>query len=153
MSLEGLVGAALFSMSPILEVRGGIPWAIALGSSPLTAYTVSVVFNILTIPLIFFFLDFIHIKFMKINFYAKLFNLYLGRVRRKAEVKIQSNWPYFGLFLFVGLPLPGTGIWTAGLISWFFGMNRKKSFITIALGSMLAGLLTLLITVGVIKLF
>ena len=79
--------------------------------------------------------------------------MYVVRVRRKAESKIKGTWPYVGLFFFIGLPLPGTGIWTAVLISWLFKMNRMKSFVTIALGSLLAGLIILLITLGIISVF
>lgn len=153
MSLKGLVGAALFSLSPVAEMRAGIPLAVALGSNPYLAFAVAVCFNILAIPLVFLFLDYIHVKLIKINFYNKIFNSYLDRVRKKVEAKITGAWPYIGLFLFIGLPLPGTGVWTACLICWFFGMNKKKSFITIALGSVLAGIIILLATLGIISLF
>lgn len=154
MSLKGLVGAAVFSMSPVSEMRLGMPFAIALGSNPYLAFLVAVCFNILTIPLVFLFLDHVHGRLMKINFYNKIFNLYLDRVRKKAEGKIvDSAWPYVGLFFFIGIPLPGTGVWTGSLVSWFFKLNRKKSFITLALGSILAGIIILLVTLGVVKLF
>jgi len=151
--IKGLIAAAVFSMLPFSEMRVGIPFAVAFGVNPVLAFFVAVCFNILAINLVFLFLDKIHSKLYNFNFYSKLFDMYLVRVRKKAESKIKGNWPYFGLFFFIGLPLPGTGIWTASLISWFFKLDRRKSFITIALGSILAGLIILLVTLGVISLF
>lgn len=153
MALEGLISAAVFSMLPFSEMRIAIPLSIGLGTYPVLAFFVAVCFNILAINLVFLFLDKVHSKLYNLNFYSKLFDMYLVRVRRKAESKIKGNWPFIGLFFFIGLPFPGTGIWTASLISWFFKLDRRKSFITIAFGSILAGLIILLVTLGVISLF
>jgi uncharacterized membrane protein len=56
---------------------------------------------------------------------------------------------YIALMIFVAIPLPGTGAWTGTLIAWTLGLNRLKSFIAIAVGVLIAGLLVLLLSLGV----
>ena len=67
-----LIEAFLFSILPIAELRGGIPYAIFNDIHPLTAYIVCVVANILVFPIVYFFLEVIHPIFLKISFYKNL---------------------------------------------------------------------------------
>lgn len=153
MNIIGVTSAVVLSMSPLLEVRGAIPVAVKLGLNIWAAFALALIANIALIPLVFLFLDYVHIHFMKIGIYSRMFNLYLDRVRKKTEGKINGLWPYFALFCFIGIPLPGTGVWTGVLVSWFFKMDRKRSFISIALGSLVVSLATALITLGVIHIW
>ena len=57
----------------------------------------------------------------------------------------------FGLFLFVAIPLPGTGAWTGALIASLFRMKIKDSLPCIFLGVIVAGLIMSLISFGMIK--
>ena len=147
-----LIKALILSILPISELRGGIPLAIGLGANPFLAFIVCVLANILVIPFIFLFLDYLHEHFMKIRIYKKFFELYLNRLRRKVGNKLDS-WQYWVLFLFVAIPSPGTGAYTGCLIAWFFKMNRKNSFITIALGVLTAGIIVTLVSMSLFKLF
>ena len=154
MSLLGMTSAVVLSLSPFLEVRGAIPVAVAFGLNVWIAFILAVLANIALIPIVYFFLDYIHVHMMKISIYSRVFEMYLGRVRRKAEEKVvNKTWPYFALCGFVGLPLPGTGVWTGVLVSWFFKMSRRKSFISLALGSILVSLLTTFAVIGFVKLW
>ncbi len=153
MNILGVTSAVVISMTPVLEVRGAIPIAVALGMSIWSAFLICVLANIILIPLVFFFLDYVHGGLMNIGIYNRVFSLYLSRVRRKAESKVSGVWPYFALFLFVGLPLPGTGVWTGVLVSWFFRMNRKRSFVSLALGSVFVSLIVVLVTLGIVGLW
>lgn len=147
-----LIKALILSVLPISELRGGIPLAIGLGANPFSAFIVCVLANILVIPFIFLFLDYLHEHFMKIRIYKKFFELYLNRLRRKVDGRLDS-WQYWVLFLFVAIPSPGTGAYTGCLIAWFFKMNRKNSLITIALGVLTAGIIVTIISMGLFRLF
>ena len=139
--MDGLWQGVILSVLPISELRGGIPVAVASGVGLLPAFMSCVLANILVIIPIFFFLDYIHTYLMKIQLYNKLFSLYLERVRKRVEAKFaQQSWEYFVLFLFVAIPFPSTGAYTGCLVAWFFEMDRKRSFITIALGVVVAGI-------------
>ena len=139
--MDGLLQGVVLSALPISELRGGIPVAVASGVGLLPAFMSCVLANILVIIPIFFFLDYVHTYLMKIKLYNKLFSLYLERVRKRVEVKFtQQRWEYFVLFLFVAIPFPSTGAYTGCLIAWFFEMDRKWSFVTIASGVLAAGI-------------
>jgi uncharacterized membrane protein len=130
----------ILSMLPFSELRGGIPLAVALGINPFLAFIIAVAANIAVVPLIFLFLDYMHEHFMKIPFYARAFNHFLERARRKSEKKL-GQWGYFGLLLLVAVPLPVTGAYTGTLAAWFFELDRKKSMMTIAGGVIIAGII------------
>jgi len=137
----------ILSILPLSELRGGIPYAILNGISPITAFSIAVFFNILIIPLLFFFLDYINNFLLKIRLYNRFFNFYLNKKIEKIKKKYEVL-SFLLLFLFVAIPAPGTGAYTGVLLSWFFRLNRKKSFIVIALGVLTAGIITLLITLA-----
>lgn len=150
--MNSLIYAVLVSMLPIIEVRGGIPLAIGLGYSVLDAFVFCTAANVLIIPLAFLFLDYLHKYFMKLRWYAKLFDRYIERIRRKAE-KSLKRWGYLGLLLFVAVPLPGTGGYTGVLLAWFFKMKRLESFFVIGAGVVIAGVLVALASAGIFSLF
>ena len=62
-------------------------------------------------------------------------------------------WPYLALCFFVAIPLPGTGAWSGSLLAWIFGFNRKASFLAISIGVLFAGLIVLLLSLGVFGFF
>ena len=92
---------------------------------------------------------------MRFKFYKKIFNLYIGKFQKKMDVfeKRYKSLGFFALILFVAVPLPGTGAWTGCLVSWLFGLDRKKSILAISIGVLIAGILVLLGTVSFINLF
>ncbi|MDR2429168.1 MAG: small multi-drug export protein, partial [Candidatus Margulisbacteria bacterium] len=68
---------------------------------------------------------------------------------RAKSAQIQK-WEFWGLILFVGVPLPGTGVWTGSLAGYLLGLNRRKIILAALLGTTLAGLaMTLILTLGI----
>jgi uncharacterized membrane protein len=147
-----LLWGIILSLLPISEVRGGIPVGLQSGLSPVLIFFILSFFNILAVPIVFLFLDYLHVHFMKISFYEKLFSKYIERIQRKFEQKI-GIWSYVALFLFVFAPIPTTGAYTGALIAWFFKMNKFYSFIAISLGVFGASLIVTLVSLGLFKLF
>jgi uncharacterized membrane protein len=138
----------IWTILPVSELRGGIAYAILNGIHPLSAFLVCVLFNILIIPIIFFFLDHINRFLLKIKLWDRFFTGYLTKKTEKIKRKYEVL-SFFVLFLFVAIPAPGTGAYTGVLLSWFFKLNRKKSFFVIALGVIAAGIITtILILLG-----
>ncbi|MDP2628502.1 MAG: small multi-drug export protein [Nanoarchaeota archaeon] len=151
--------ALLLTIMPVTELRVGLPLAILYarenGIPIYLIFFLVVLLNVLVIFFIFYFLDNIHHVFMKRGFYRKSFGNYLKRKREKID-KFERRYSEFGfiaLVLFVAIPLPGTGAWTGTFVSWILGLDRKKSVLAIALGVLIAGILVMLGTLGVIGLF
>lgn len=138
----------IISMLPILELRGSILAAGLLKMNFLSTFIISVIGNILPIPFILLFIRKIFIWLKK----TKLKNI-VEKLENKALSKSNQITKYgkLGLFLFVAIPLPGTGAWTGSLIAALLHMKFKNSIISIFLGVIVAGLIMSLISFGIIK--
>lgn len=141
----------IISLMPLLELRGGLIAASLLGVKPLVGYIVSIIGNVLPVPLILLFINKI-LEWMR-NSKVKLFRntaKWLDKKARKNKTKIEK-YGYLGLVLFVGIPLPGTGAWTGCLAASVLEMNRKKSFIAVMLGILMASIIMMLLSYGVLS--
>ncbi len=139
------------SILPILELRGGRIAASLLNVSPLTGYIISIIGNTLPVPFILLFINKI-LECMgksKIKWMNKL-SKWLDKKARKHKDSIEK-YGYLGLTLFVGIPLPGTGAWTGCLAASVLNMDKKKSFISIMLGIIMASIIMMLISYGLLK--
>lgn len=128
---------ALLSIVPISELRGAIPFAVSQGISLPLASGIAFICNALVAPLAFLFLETFHKLFYKLKWYQNIFDRFVERTRIKVHASVE-RYGYWGLMLFVAIPLPVTGAWTGTLAAWIFGMNRRKSMLVIALGVLLA---------------
>lgn len=145
----------LISMVPIIELRGAVPiglstaWGDSLPILPL--YIVCIIGNMLPVPLIFFFARKVLEWGADKKFIGKFFRFCLEK-GEKGGKKLQEKAGqglYVALFLFVGIPLPGTGAWTGTLAASFLDMDFKKSCIAIMGGVVLAGIIMGLASIGV----
>jgi len=143
--MNPIIYAIILSLTPISELRGGIPVAVAAGYGILFSFVICVVANLLAIPITFFFLDYLHKFFMRIDFYKNSFNKFLEKARTKIEKSVGEKGQFVALMVFVGVPLPATGAYTGTLLAWFFNMDRKKAYAAIGLGVLLAGLIVSLV--------
>lgn len=140
---------AILSMLPIIELRGGLIAAALLNLDGLLSFIVCYIFNLLPIPFILLLIRWIFKQFKKTK--------RLGKIVDKMEDKVEKKkgqiekYGYWGLFLFVAIPLPGTGAWTGALMAAMLDMDKKKSFLAIALGVAGAGLIMMILSYGLLK--
>lgn len=153
-SIVGMLGGIpselivfIISLFPILECRGGMIAASLLGVDYWLAAIISVVGNLLPIPFIFLFIEKIFNLLKKTKRLGKL----VTKIENKAMSKSEKVTKYkrWGLLLFVGIPLPGTGAWTGALIAVLLKLNLKDSVISILLGVVLALAIMSFITYGI----
>ena len=141
----------IISMLPILELRGGLIAASLLKLPPLESYIIAIVGNVIPVPFILLLINKILRAMEKSRF--KLFN----KIHSFLHKKIMKNkgsiekYGFLGLVIFVGIPLPGTGAWTGAVIAAFLEMDRKKAFIAILLGMLMASIIMMLISFGLIS--
>ena len=141
---------ALISMIPLLELRGAIIAASLLDLPIVQTFIIAVLFNMVPIPFILIFIDSIF-KWMKTKKHLEKIPNYLEAKALKKSDKIEK-YGYFGLLLFVGIPLPGTGAWTGSLLSVLMRLDKKKSLLYIFMGVLLAGLIMTLAFYGIFDL-
>ncbi|MEJ2567895.1 MAG: small multi-drug export protein [candidate division WOR-3 bacterium] len=142
----------IFSLLPVSELRGGIPVGLSSGLPLTVVFPVAVISNILVFPIFYLFLTFIHDLLMRLKFYRRYFDFFLERTRRKVGPKIEK-YGYFGLTLFVAIPLPVTGAYTGTLGAWFFKMKKRKSFLAVSLGVVIAGIIVSIVSIFGIHVF
>lgn len=141
----------IISLCPILELRGGLLAASLLGVNPVSAYIISFIGNIIPVPFILLFISKI-LDFME-DCKVKWMNKLALWVRKKADKHKGSieKYGYLGLFFFVGIPIPGTGAWTGCLIASLLNLDRKKSFLATLLGLIMASVIMMLLSYGLLK--
>ncbi|WP_286184179.1 small multi-drug export protein [Clostridium sp. CCUG 7971] len=138
----------ILSMIPITELRGAIPIGISLGLNPIGVYIVSVIGStLISIPLILTFRHIIHFFRGK-----KLFKVIVDKVDRKIESGMRrlTNVSILGIVLFVGIPLPTTGTWTASAIASILKIRIKNALLGVLIGNMMAGVIVTALSLHII---
>ena len=149
----------LVSMIPLIELRGAVPIGISeafgpalnSGTNLILLYIVAVIGNMLPVPFIFFFARKVLVWGSDKKYIGKFFKFCLEK-GEKGGKKLQAKAGrsvYLALFLFVGIPLPGTGAWTGTLAASLLDMDFKKSVIAVMAGVVLAGIIMGLASAGV----
>ncbi len=122
----------LLSFVPFFESRYTLPILISLGYPPITTAVIVSALNMLAFPASMFFLDTIHHLLYRFRWYKQLFDKYSNKILKNKK-KI-DKYGYFGLFLFVFIPLPTTGVYSGSLLTWLLELDRKKAFLYMFLG-------------------
>ena len=141
------------SMIPIIELRGAIPLGAALGLSWWQSYALAVIGNMIPVPFILLLIKGM-IGWMsrsKIAFFNKLANFLLRKVEKKRD-KIEK-YSFWGVALFVGVPLPVTGAWTGSLVAAMIDMKFWKAMLSAFIGVLIAGVIMTLISYGALAIF
>ncbi|MEE1244307.1 MAG: small multi-drug export protein [Acutalibacteraceae bacterium] len=142
-----IVMTFLISMVPIVELRGALPIATGAGLDWRIAIPVAVVGNMLPVPFIIIFIKKIFALMRKMS--NKL-DKFVTKMENKAFSKrdVIDKYGPWGLYLFVAIPLPGTGAWTGSLIAAMLDIPLKKAFPAVALGVISAGIIVSFISYG-----
>ena len=132
---------------PGIELRGSIPIAILYyKENVLLSFVIITLVNILLIPIVFLLWHYILILAEKIPFIKR----YIANIQGRAS-RFIDKYGFLGLMLFVAIPLPGTGAYTGAFVAEIFEMNKKKAFIAVAMGVIIAGVIVTLASAGVIS--
>ncbi len=135
----------IMAATPLIELKGSLPYGIfVLDMNYVHAYIISILGSITPCPFILKFLPNILRDLKGIGIFTGFANWVTNRAIRKSEkIKKYSLW---GLFIFVAIPLPGTGVWTGSAIAALLKLPFKDAFIACLLGTIVAGLLMLILS-------
>lgn len=146
--LKNFLWVFFISMVPLIELRGAIPVSQALKLPVISSYVVSIIGNMIPVPFIFLFAR----KFLEwgqdkrlVGGICRFFLLRGTSAGEKIQAKAGRGL-YFALFLFVGIPLPGTGAWTGTLAASLLDLDGKKTSLAVMGGVLLAGVIMLVLT-------
>ena len=140
---------SLLSMSPILELRGSLLFAMGVDMNPVLASVIAIISNMIPIPFIILFIR-------RIFAWIRKNMKWLGGLVERMEAKGNNpknrakveKYGFWGLLMFVAIPLPGTGAWTAALVAAMLDMRLKKAVPAICIGVISAGLIVTLAYAG-----
>ena len=150
MTLNDIIYVLMTSLLPVIEIRGALPLALALDMPAAFAFTLCVIGNMLPIP-------FLILLTRKILNWMKTLKFF-GPIAKKIEAKGLKNskgakkLSFWGLLILVAIPLPGTGAWTGALVASLLNMRLKDSLPAIFIGVCTAGIIVLLVSLGIIHL-
>ena len=136
--------AFFISMVPLIELRGGVPYAVLMGLDYFPALILCAIGNMLPVPIIYFFARKV-LEWGKDKKYIGKFFTFCLEKGEKGGKKLTNAAGRGGLFialmLFVGIPLPGTGAWTGTLAASFLNMGIKSTTLAVSLGVIIAGVI------------
>ena len=138
----------IISMVPILELRGGLLAASVLNINITRALWICIIGNIIPVPFILLLITPIF-NWLK---QTKTFRHMVEKMEARALSKREQveKYEFWGLVLFVGIPLPGTGAWTGSLLAALLGMKFKKAFPAVLLGIALASVIMSIVSYGLL---
>lgn len=151
-TLGKLVATFFISMAPIIELRGGLPYGIALGLDYPVARRRQYWATWCPVP---FIIVYIRHVFTWLRERSKWWDEKITRLEKKAHLKgrVVRKYSTIGLCILVAIPLPGTGAWTGALVAAVLDMRLKKAIPAIFLGVCIAAAIMTMVTFGLIHIF
>lgn len=136
----------LWSISPFGEAKVGIPYAIYNNVNYYLAFTVCFAANVMVFPVMQFFLSYINKYLLKWRFYKRS-AIFVARRAKAGAGKNVQKYGFWGLLLFVMVPIPGTGVYAGTIAAWLFGLEKKRAFVANTVGIYLSCIIVWTITV------
>ena len=134
------------TLLPFLELRASIPYGVFKTElSLLTIFLVCVITNIVLAPIVYFILDNFVGLFTKIKFIDRIYQKIVIRTQRRVH-KYVEKYGVLGLALFIGVPLPGSGVYSGALAAYLLGFRKRDFFMAAVIGVLIAGTIVLLVS-------
>lgn len=148
LTLWQLLNIMLMAILPYIELRGAIPLAIlGYAINPFLAFVLGVGGNLIPIIPIMLGLP-VLARWAERCAIIRRFFCWLRRRTIKHEQKV-NKYGFFGLMLFVAIPLPMTGVWTGAAVAYLLGIRKRSAFAALTLGAVIAGIIvTLMVMLG-----
>ena len=138
----------LVSMMPIIELRGAIPVGMALGMSAKHAFITCYIGSMIPVPILLFGIRPVFKWLKQTELFNKIIHRLIHRTLNKSHYV--EKYGFWGLLLFVAIPLPGTGVWSGTLAAVLLDIRFKTAFPAILIGNLIAGILIMALSQGAI---
>jgi uncharacterized membrane protein len=141
----------LISMLPIIELRGAIPVGMAMGMSAIHAFITCYIGSLIPVPILLFGIRPVFQWLKGTPIYDKIIHKLIHKTLNRSYYV--DKYGFWGLMLFVAIPLPGTGIWTGTLAAVLLDIRFKTAFPAIAIGNLIAGIVVMTLSHGAFSTF
>ncbi len=146
--MNELLQLIFLTLLPFLELRASIPYGVLSTSLSLaTIFFVAIASNIVLAPIVYFFIDKILHIFLRINFINKLYQKQVVRTQKKIH-PFMEKYGFWGLALFIGVPLPGSGVYSGALAAYLLDIRKRDFYKAAILGVLIAGVIVLAVSVS-----
>ncbi len=142
-----LLFAILWSLAPLGEAKVGIPYGLHHGLNIYLVLISCFLANVLVYPLMMFFLDVVNRFLFKYRFYKKP-AIWVARRAKKGAGKNVQKYGFWGLLIFVMLPVPGTGVYAGTIAAYLFRFDRTKAFWANTIGILLSCIIVWVIAIA-----
>ena len=141
--LKHYIRLILLSMTPLIELRGAIPYSQLVDLPIIKSYIISIIANMIPIPIVFLFARHVLNWGKGKPIIGKFFHFCLEKGLGAGDklTKNRKRGAFLALMLFVGIPIPGTGSWSGALGASLIGMRFRDAMISIFLGVIMAGII------------
>lgn len=144
--MNDILELIILTLLPVLELRASIPYGILNTNLPiLSIFFICVITNILLGVILYWFLHHLIHFFLRFKIIKRLYQKTITKAQEKVKRYVQK-YGVFGLAIFIGIPLPGSGVYTAALGAYLLGFKFKEFLIAAILGVLIAGGIVLIIT-------
>lgn len=140
---------AFIAALPIIELRGAIPFGISFGLSPIHAFVVAFIGSMLPVPILLLGIKPVFKMLSQTPALKKIVDHLKIRSHKKSDKIVKYG--FYGLLLFVAIPLPGTGVWSGTLAAALLDIRFKTAFPAILIGNFIAGILIMTLSHGIIN--
>jgi len=138
----------LITLLPFLELRASIPYGIfATSIHWMPVFLICVITNIVLGPILYIILDKLLHLVINIRAIGKIYNHFHEKTQNKIHKYIEK-WGWLGIGLFIGVPLPGSGVYSGALAAYILGMSHKRFFIAAIIGVLIAGIIVTAISLS-----
>ncbi len=148
--IQDIVIAILWSISPFGEAKVGIPYGMLKGVNIYLVFIVCFLANVLVFPLMMFFLEKVNTYLLKWNLYKKSAIFVARRAKVGSGDKIEK-YGFWGLLLFVMIPLPGTGVYAGSIATYIFKIKKRKAFVANTVGIFFSSVIVWITTLLTMK--
>ena len=145
-SVNKEIAVVVLAAMPVSELRGAIPLAIAMDFSPVKAYVLAYIGNIIPAMPLLFLLQPLANRLRHIKIFERFFDWLFERTKKKAA--LIEKFESLGLIIFIAIPLPMTGAWTGCIAATLFKIRFRYAFLSVLIGVLIAGFIVLGLTLA-----
>ncbi len=138
--IQDFIIAVLWSISPFGEAKVGIPYGMFNGLNIYLVFVLCFLANVLVFPLMIFFLEKVNNYLLRWKFYKKA-AIYVARKAKIGSGSKIEKYGFWGLILFVMIPLPGTGVYAGSIATYLFKIKKRKAFMANSIGIFLSSVI------------
>ncbi len=151
MDIHNFLYLALLTLLPALELRASIPYGILVAKMNFVeVFLVAVIVNIALGLVLFLLLDRLVRVFTRVQYIKEIYYKVVARTQRKVQPYVEK-YGTIGIALFIGIPLPGSGVWTGALAAYLLGVRFRKFVVADCAGVLIAALIVTAVSLGLLN--